>query len=238
MTAAKRPPAAKRGAATNQVITVARFEQAMLLLEELVDENTDLFIGKMQAFKEKHRAGTDRPLSAEEAAQVAAALSAAIEEDEADAVSLAERVQSSGLRAYDQPNGREVLLSAGVSTAPAFINAALRLVALIEVPQAEFEAAYDSDSLDEAIAERVKALRQLDLEVARKRAAAALDLLAEKSGAGGGKGLSSLIQVVWRALNQAAETATPSPESLASSALMGSLEPTVGAEESAFTASL
>jgi len=234
MAAAKRPPATK-GAQVNKVVTVARFEQAMLLLEELVDENTDLFIGKMQSYKAKHRDGTDRPLTAEEAAQVAAALSAAIEED---AVQLAERVQGSELRAYDQPGNREVLLSAGVSTAPAFINAALRLVALMELPQAKFEAAYDGEALTAAIDESVKELKQLDLEVARKRASAALDLLASKSGAGGGKGLSSLIQVVWRALNQAAEAAAPTVESLALSSLTASPEATDGIDTPSFMESL
>lgn len=237
MAAAKRPPtkgAAGRGKKPAGVVTVARFEQAMLLLEQLVDENTDLFIGKMHSFREKHRDGTDRPLTAEEAAQVAAALSAAITEEDRDSVALAESVQKSELRAYDQPSGREVLLAAGVSTAPAFVNAALRMVALLELPEPEFETAYDAGTVDEAVEAKCVELRKLDLEEARTRASDALDLLAQKSGAGSGEGVRSLIAAVWRALNMAAEATTPS-EGSGLSSLMGSLEPTGGADETSFT---
>lgn len=240
MPAAKRPPSktgASAGKKPARVLTVARFEQAMLLLEQLVDENTDLFIGKMQQFREKHRDGTDRRLNAEEAAQVAAALSAAIDEEDRDSVALAESVQKSELRAYDQPSQQEVLLAAGVSTAPAFIGAALRLVALIELPEKEFEEAYESGTVDEAVQAATVELRKLDLEAARKRAAEALDLLASKSGAGSGEGVRSLIAAVWRALNMAAEASTPS-EGSGFSSLMGSLEPTDGPGATSSTGSL
>ena len=56
------PTGASKAGAQNTKITVARFESAMLLLEELVAENTDLFIGKIHEYREKHRAGTDRAL--------------------------------------------------------------------------------------------------------------------------------------------------------------------------------
>lgn len=236
MPAAKRPPSKPGAAGKKPVLTVARFEQAMVLLEQLVDENTDLFIGKMQQFRDKHRDGTDRRLNAEEAAQVAAALSAAIDEEDRDSVALAESVQKSELRAYDQPSQQEVLLAAGVSTAPAFINAAVRLVALLELPEAEFEEAYESGSIDEAVEVAARDLRQLDLEDARKRAASALDLLASKSGAGSGEGVRSLVAAVWRALTMAAEATTPS-EGSGLSSLMGSLEPTDGPAETSFTES-
>lgn len=233
MPAAKRPPA--KGAA--RTLTVARFEQAMVLLEQLVDENTDLFIGKMHSFREKHREGTDRKLNAEEAAQVAAALSAAIDEESRDAVELAEQVQASGLRAYDQPSGQEVLMAAGVATAPAFITAALRLVALLEIPEADFERAYDDGTLEEVIEEKAAELRKLDLEDARKLTADKLDLLASKSGAGSGEGLRSLVTAVWRALTIAAVATTPS-EGSGLSSLTGSLEAMGGADETSSTQSL
>jgi hypothetical protein len=233
MPAAKRPPA--KGAA--RTLTVARFEQAMILLEQLVDENTDLFIGKMHSFREKHREGTDRKLNAEEAAQVAAALSAAIEEESRDAVQLAEQVQASGLRAYDQPSSQEVLMAAGVATAPAFIGAALRLVALLEIPEGDFEQAYDDGSLDELVGEKAGELRKLDLEDARKLTAEKLDLLASKSGAGSGEGLRSLVTAVWRALTIAAVATTPS-EGSGLSSLTGSLEAMGGADETSSTPSL
>jgi len=229
------PKGASKAGAQNTKITVARFESAMLLLEELVAENTDLFIGKIHEYREKHRAGTDRALSPEEAAQVAAALSVAMA-DERDPVQVAADVQASDLRAYDQPGQTEILVAAGVSTAPAFIKAALRLVALLELPEDEFEAAYDAETLPAAIDGGVKELRRLDLADARTRAKTALELLAEKSGADGPEGLRSLVQVIWRALNQAVQMSPG--ESSGLSSLTGWDEPTVGAEETLSTASL
>ena len=229
------PTGASKAGAQNTKITVARFESAMLLLEELVAENTDLFIGKIHEYREKHRAGTDRALSPEEAAQVAAALSVAMTEGR-DPVQVAADVQASDLRAYDQPGQTEILVAAGVSTAPAFIKAALRLVALLELPEDEFEAAYDAETLPAAIDGGVKELRKLDLAEARLRAKTALELLAEKSGAEGPEGLRSLVQVVWRALNQAVQMGPG--ESSALSSLTGWDAPTDGAEETAFTDSL
>lgn len=229
------PTGASKAGAQNTKITVARFEAAMLLLEELVAENTDLFIGKIHEYREKHRAGTDRALSPEEAAQVAAALSVAMTEGR-DPVQVAADVQASDLRAYDQPGQTEILVAAGVSTAPAFIKAALRLVALLELPEDEFEAAYDAETLPAAIDGGVKELRKLDLAEARIRAKSALELLAEKSGAESGEGLRSLVQVVWRALNQAVQMGPG--ESSALSSLTGWDAPTAGAEETVFTASL
>jgi hypothetical protein len=226
------PTGASKAGAQNTKITVARFESAMLLLEELVAENTDLFIGKIHEYREKHRAGTDRALSPEEAAQVAAALSVAMTEGR-DPVQVAADVQASDLRAYDQPGQTEILVAAGVSTAPAFIKAALRLVALLELPEDEFEAAYDAETLPAAIDGGVKELRKLDLAEARIRAKGALELLAEKSGAESGEGLRSLVQVVWRALNQAVQMGPG--ESSALSSLTGWDAPTDGAEETAFT---
>ena len=229
------PKGASKAGAQNTKITVARFESAMLLLEELVAENTDLFIGKIHEYREKHRAGTDRALSPEEAAQVAAALSVAMA-DERDPVQVAADVQASDLRAYDQPGQTEILVAAGVSTAPAFIKAALRLVALLELPEDEFEAAYDAETLPAAIDGGVKELRRLDLAEARTRAKTALELLAEKSGADGPEGLRSLVQVIWRALNQAVQMSPGERSGLSS--LTGWDEPTAGAEETVFTASL
>ena len=115
------------------VVTVARFEAASRLIEQLVDENTDMFVGRMHAYRERSRAGSSRALSAIEAAQVAAGLASDLEA--AERVPLAESVQSGGLRSVDEPAAMEVLLAAGVSTAPAFLDAAKRVVALLELPE-------------------------------------------------------------------------------------------------------
>ena len=95
-------------------LTVARFEQATLLMERLVDENTDVFVGRMHAYRERQRAATSRKLTPDEAASVAAGLAASLSDD-ADLVGVAEDVQAGGLRAVDEPGAHEVLLAAGVA---------------------------------------------------------------------------------------------------------------------------
>jgi hypothetical protein len=213
------------------VVTVARFEAATSLVETLFDENADLFIGKMQAYRERAREGTSRALTAQEAAGVAAGLASAMAAD--SPVAVAEQVQASGLRAVDEPAALEVLLAAGVSTAPAFLRAALRLVALVEMPADEFEAAYDTGALDAALDAAVGELKKADLEDARERAVAALDHLGSKAGVGSGEGLRLLTTAVWQALNQAAAQMAPGIGSGLSS-LTGSLEPTDGTSDESF----
>ena len=208
------------------VVTVARFEAASKLIEQLVEQNTDTFVEKMHAYRERQRAGTSRALSAAEAAQVAAGLATDLEP--AERVKVAEDVQASGLRAVDEPSPQEVLLAAGLSTAPAFLDAALRFVALIELDADTFAEAYDAGTLDEALAPAIAVLRELPLEDARVRAAAALDHLGSKAGVASGEGVRLLIQTMWQALQQAANQMAPSLSSGLSS-LTGSLEPTDGA---------
>lgn len=218
--------AGERDARRLPPLTVARFEQATLLMERLVDENTDVFVGRMQAYRERQRAASSRKLTPEEAAKVAAGLAASLAPD-ADLVAVAEDIQQGELRAVDEPSSHEVLLAAGVATAPAFLNAALRLVALIELPAEAFEDAYENDTLDDAVEAHVKTLRALDLDEARARAVCALDYLSEKAGAGSGEGLRLLTRAVWQALNQAAEQMTPTIASGLSS-LIDSAERTDG----------
>ena len=216
------------------VVTVARFEAASRLIEQLVEENTDMFVGKMHAYRERSRAGASRALSAAEAAQVAAGL--ATDLAAADRVAVAESVQASSLRAVDEPSTQEVLLAAGLSTAPAFLSAALRFVALIELDAETFEQAYEEGTLDEALEPRIADLRALPLEDARTRAAAALDHLGSKAGVPSGEGVRLLIQTMWQALQQAADQMAPSLSSGLSS-LTDSHEPTDGPSETSSTAS-
>lgn len=216
-------------------LTVARFEQATLLMERLVDENTDVFVGRMQAYRERQRAASSRRLTADEAAKLAVSMRLALDDDDRDVVALAEDVQAGDLRAVDEPAPMEVLLAAGVATAPAFLNAALRLVALIELPADIFEAAYEDETLDVAIELHVKDLRALDLDEARARAVSALDYLSEKAGAGSGEGLRLLTRSVWQALNQAADQMSPQILSGLSS-LTDSAPPTDGPTGTSSTA--
>jgi hypothetical protein len=108
---------------------------------------------------------------------------------------------------------------------------------LLEIPEGDFEQAYDDGSLDELVEEKAGELRKLDLEDARKLTAEKLDLLASKSGAGSGEGLRSLVTAVWRALTIAAVATTPS-EGSGLSSLTGSLEAMGGADETSSTPSL
>lgn len=214
------------------VVTVARFEAASRLIEQLVDKNTDLFVGKMHAYRERSRAGSSRALSAAEAAQVAAGL--ATDLDAVERVSVAESVQASGLRAVDEPAPMEVLLAAGVSTAPAFIDAAKRVVALLELPDDVFREAYDAQTLDDATAQAVADLAHLPLPEARDRARAAFAHLAEQAGDASGEGVRLLIRTVWQALQQAADQMAPTLSSGLSS-LTDSPEPTDGPSETSST---
>lgn len=216
------------------VVTVARFKAAMQLMERIVDQNTDLFIGKQRAYRERAREGTTRKLSAADAASVAAGLAAATDEDPVD---LAVRVQESDLRASDDPQPMEVLLAAGLSTAPALLEATQRLVALLELPQDVFEEAYDTNTVDEAIEKPARELERLDLTEGRERANAAFHHLAREANAPSGEVLRLLAQAVWQAFNQAAEKMALDMSSGLSS-LTGSLEPTDGASETSSTASL
>lgn len=231
--AQSKPRAAGRTAPALPPLTVARFEQATLLMERLVDENTDLFVGRMHAYRERARAGSSRQLTPEEAAGVAAGLAGALGPD-ADLVATTEDVQAGSLRAVDEPAPQEVLLAAGVATAPAFLNAGLRLVSLIELPADVFEEDYEHDTLDDAISEHLKTLRALNLDEARARAVSALDYLAEQAGGGSGEGVRLLTRAVWQALNQAAESLSPVISSGLSS-LTDSQPPTDGTSEQSST---
>lgn len=213
--------AAAQGGRPLPRLTVARFREVGLLVEQLVDEQTDAFIQAGQAFRDKHRVGTSRPLDAMEVAQIAAGLSTSL----ADA---REQIEAAGLTHYDAPAQQEYLVAAGVATAPAFINAALRVVALLELDDDEFEAARESERLQDALAEAMGELEQLDLDDARIRAARAFEHLASKAGVDQGKPFSLIARTVWQGLQQAMRhlttmeagtslmsSSTPSPASTA-----------------------
>lgn len=192
MTARKLPP-----------VTVARFEEAMNLVEQLVDDQTDVFVAKGQAYRERHREGTERKLNAQEAAQVAAAWASA---DGLPPVTVAEAVQQSELRAYDEPEPIEILLRAGIATAPAAMGTVKRFVALIEMDPQQFQTAREADTLDEALDTAVEAMAYADLAEARGRAQRALEHFAKEAGDSSGKALSLLPGALWQALRQATTT--------------------------------
>ena len=154
-------------------VTVARFEQVALLIERLAQEKTSVFLGAMASYADQHRAASARPLTHTEAAAIAGQLAGQLGED--DVATLAADVQKSDLRASERPEPRELLLAAGTRTAPAFLDAALRVCALIEMPADAFKEALESDTLEFAVNGAAEDLRQLPMLDARPRAAAALE---------------------------------------------------------------
>ena len=179
-------------------ITVAKLEETGRLLERVVSENQSLFIEKGQRYREDHAQAARRPLTPLESAQFAAVLST-----EADPVKTAEEVQNSSLQAIDQPGGREILLAAGIGAAPAFLVAVRRVVALVEMPSADFEEACEHGTLDEAVHDRANELLKLTLTAARKRASAAFAHYATSAGFDPGEAWRLPVQAVWQALSGA-----------------------------------
>lgn len=206
-TAKPRTNGAGKPAAVHKLppVTVAKFEQAGVLIERMVAENTELFIANGRRYKDAHRAEfPPRSLSAEEAVQLAAA---ALDDRPMEQRTAA--FQASDLRVYDEPQPIEVLAAAGVATAPAFVRAARRVVALIEMDNARFEQALEDDALDDEIDADAAALGSLDMLEARPRAAAVMAHFAVAAGADPGKGLGLLAGTVWQALQNASRQLVP-----------------------------
>lgn len=184
-------------------MTVARFRAVLELMERIVDENTDLFIGRGQAYRAKRRGGTDRRLSAVEAASMAAtAIQQGVGESE-DLSEIALTLQQSELRQQDLPGETEVLIAAGVATAPAFFGAVTKLVALVEMPADQFENAYETDTLNLAVDEAARHLDHEDMAKARPRAVAALEHFGEAAGQDSGKAIGMLVRTALASLTEA-----------------------------------
>lgn len=208
-------------------ITVRKMYEAGLLVERIVEEKTSVFIDKGHKYREQHRQGTSRPLSAQEAAQVAAGLAGELSGDLAENPGEAvARIQASGLRAYDEPDPKEVLLVAGLGTAPALMEVVCELLALVEMNADDFEKACENGQLDEELERRGKALMHGELAETRQRASAALEHVARASGREPGEAVGLLSKMVGQALGQAMSM-LPST----SSSLIDSAAPTDGAGE-------
>lgn len=183
------------------VVTVARFEEVSKLIEELVIEKADVFVSAQQTYRDRHREGSSRPLRPEEAAQIAAGLADQFADTPpADA---AAQVQQSDLRAYDEPQPAEVLLAAGLATAPAFLHVARSITALIEMDGEVFEEACESEQLREVLEDHADELKRASMEDARARATAALEHFAGASGVEPGKAVRLLTDTVWQAFQLA-----------------------------------
>jgi len=183
-------------------VTPARFAEVMLLVEQLAEENTDQFVAIGQAHRARHREGTSRSLDAQEACQIAAAMA-----DGAGLppVTLAVAVQESDLRAYDEPEPNEILLRAGIATAPAAMGSVMRFVALMEMPAADFMTAREDETLSDALAATVKVLEHEGITDVRKRAQHAAEHLSEQVAGVPGKAMALLIRAQWQAMKQGME---------------------------------
>lgn len=205
-------------------IRVARFREAVALLDRLVEEKTDVFLGAAQRFRQRHHEATSRALTAVEAVQIASGILG-----ETDQLATAEKVQASELRGYEDPQPQEVLVAAGMATAPAFMDAATRLVALLELPDDVFRQAREDETLDEAIDARVKELDELPMPEARARARAALDHLAKAAGASSsGEAWGLLTRTVGQAFSHAMVAFAPILQGAEHVSLTGSLPNTDG----------
>lgn len=209
---------------------VARVADCMRLVEDLVSENIELFGDNIAKHRAMRRESSSAPLTGMEAAQVAAALG--IDPNAENAAERIAAIQKSDLRSTDEVPMQEVLLVAGVATAPAAIEAACRLVALVEMPDPEYRKAREAgkDKLREAIDKAANAF-ELDVsaEDGRARASAALDHFQKAAGVDSGEARSLILRTVLEALGQAMENA-PNLNS-AFGSLTGSLEPTDGTAE-------
>ena len=209
-------------------VTVARFQEATRLIEVLVDENTDLFIDRMASYRERARAGSARRLTPAEAAQVAAAIGGAMDQDAGQVAQLAGKIQKGVLRTSDEPNPQEVLLAGGLATAPAFIAAALQVVALLELPADIFEQTFEDGTLRETTADAAADLSKLPLADARARAARAMQNLAEGAGTSEGEAWSLLTSTVRQAFDNALLTMADRMQTAPLESLTDSPAPTDG----------
>lgn len=207
-------------------ITVAKLDEGMGLMERLVDQHTATFLEHGQAYKDRHREGSRRPLTAQETGEIALQMGMEL-------VDAAEQVKASGLTAYDEPANNEVLLAAGIKTGTAFMHTAKQLTALIEMDDDALEAACDAGRLELELDAIVKTWRRLPLGEMRERAAAALAHLGEAAGFGSGKALALAARAVWSGLWTAMQSLEPSGSGL--STLLAA--PTGGPAEKSSTTS-
>lgn len=207
-------------------VTVARFEQVTILIERLAQEKTSIFLEAMTGHIEQRQQAAARGLSSTEAVAVAGELASRLGRD--DVIALAAEVQQSGLQAADPPDPKELLLAAGLRTAPAFLDAALRVCAMIELPAGAFEAGLEHDDLDQRVDEHCVDLRKLPIAEGRQRASVALTHFTSQVGGGTpGEAWSLLTGTVWQAIKQAYSQLDGSPSSWSTSLV----EPTAGRDE-------
>jgi hypothetical protein len=177
-------------------VTVGKLDEAMLLIDRLVEEHTGTLIEHGQRYRQTYRDGTSRPLTAVEVAQIAAGLGTSLKD-------AGDQIDQAGLTNHDEPDSMEVLLAAAVGAAPALTDTLKRLTALIEMTDDAFEQACESNALDQALDDAVDGWRRLLVSDLRERAGAALEHFATAAGFSSGKGMAVVGQVIWQTMWQA-----------------------------------
>lgn len=222
--ATRKGPAA---AAKLPPVSVARLEAATAQIDKLSVGKIAAFAERAGAYVSAHREHSERDLDPMEAGQIAAAFGAAL--GRGDVTELLAEVQASGLRTRSDPPRGEVLLAAGLATAPAFVEACLQFVALIELDEDAFETAFEMDNIEMALVEPIRVLRRLPLREANVRARAAFTHLAAEAGMPPGEAPGLILRALGTALQQGI-----GPLSQFGS-VIGSLAPTDGRVASAST---
>lgn len=215
-------------------ITVGKMGDASHLMERLVLEKTSIFSERIRDYRAARTTGSERGLTADESVQLTSGvIPALVEAGNAEAAenpeAIAVKFQNSDLRASDPIPQGEVLLAAGLATAPALLDAVGQLVALIEMPNARYKKAKTDDTLDDFIREDAAKLEDLELSDGRARAAAALAHFQTAAGSTAGEAIGLLRDMMGQALAQA--TAIDLSEVSPFTSLIGSPPPMDGAEE-------
>ena len=207
-------------------ITVARFEEIGRLIEQLLAEKTSVYAEHATRYRQEYRERSRRPLTPYETGQLAAAMSQSLEGSDPSVALKA--VDEGGYTAVDEPPSTEVLVAAGIATAPAFIDSVKRLAVLVEMPADKFEAAREGGTLSAAIDEGAKEWDRLDIQDARERAKAILEHVSTRIG-GDPKALTGQLG---RMLLQAMTQATAD---MGFTSLINSVLDTDGVEETSST---
>lgn len=229
MTANQKAGAAEQAAPALPPLTVARFEEALRLVDRLYEANVDTALARLQDYQERHRSATGRPLTAEEAVRWAAVAHDILKHEHHTPAEL----QQSGLREYDPAGPWELLVAGGLATAPALLDAFLEFVALVEMDADKFRQAYDSDMVAEAVSRDAQQFAHLPITEAKERIRLALEHFTAFQDGEPGEALRSLIQTVTGALEQA--VVRVSSETSQRSSSTGSAESTDGRVEASFT---